>query len=298
VNYIRYIVLIFGGILIYRLLTTPSWQDGISDVAASVVKPALVPLVELINKPAFVYSISFLIVLAAFAICLVYWQRVLHGQVRRLKELRSAFDELPIPDRWNPELCASAMQRAGEALRRADLFLSGWAMFQRQREREGTIPAAPFVYFAASDPSVDEDQSGGFMQSMPSYFISVGLIFTFIGLVVALYFAGRGFRSGNLEEARASIVELFNASSFKFLTSVAALFSSLVVSVVYRFSKSLLRQETENTITRVERFIGPWRELEHAQEARPVRDVAERLEVLISRIDALSSHLTGFLDRL
>lgn len=297
-NYIRYIILIFGGILAYRALTTDSWQEAISEVTAGVVKPALVPLVELINKPAFVYLISFLIVLAACAVCFAYWQRVVRGRIRRLKELRSAFDEFPAPDKWNVDLCASAMQRVGQALRQADLFISAWAMFQRQRNQEGTIPAAPFNYFVASDPSVDEGNSGGFMQSMPSYFVSVGLIFTFIGLVVALYFAGRGFRSGNLEEARSSIVALFNASSFKFLTSVAALFSSLVISIVFRFSASLLRQETEKTVTRIEDFIGLWRELERAQKAQPIRDVAERLDLLISRIDTLCSHLTGCLNRL
>lgn len=298
-NYVRALLVIFGGILVYRLFTTESWQDAVSEAAIAFVKPALVPIVELINKPAFVYTISFFIVLAAVAVCIAYWQRVVHRQVRRLKDLRAAFDELPIPDRWDPELYAKSMHRAGDALREADLFLSAWAMFQSQRQRDGIIPAAPFNHFAASDPSVDEERSGGLMQSLPGYFISVGLIFTFIGLVVALYFAGRGFRSGNLEEARASILQLFNASSFKFLTSVAALFSSLLVSVVFRYSKSMLRYETERTVARIERFVGPWRELEPAVGARPgFSDLAGRLDRLIKGIDTLSSNLARLLERI
>jgi hypothetical protein len=296
-NVTPFLLLVFGGIFAYRLFGADSGQS--SEILITFLKPVLVPLVELISKPAFVYNISFLIVVAALAVCAAYWHRVVHRQVRRLTELRSAIDELPVPMRWDPELCASVMHRAGDALRKADLFLSAWAMFQSQRQREGIIPAAPFGYFAASDPSIDEDKSGGFMQSMPSYFISVGLIFTFIGLVVALYFAGRGFRSGNIEEARASILQLFNASSFKFLTSVAALFSSLLISVVFRYSKSRLRDEIERTITRIEAFIGPWRELEPTLATRPTSsDLAHRIDVLISSIDALSANLAGFLDRI
>ena len=168
-----------------------------------------------------------------------------------------------------------------------------------QRQRDGVIPAAPFNYFAASDPSIDEDRSGGFMQSLPSYFVSVGLIFTFVGLVVALYFAGRGFRSGNIEEARNAILQLFNASSFKFLTSVAALFSSLLISVVFRYSKSLLRRETETTVTRIERFIGPWRELEPALASRRGSgDLPDALGILVNKMDVLSSRVAALLERI
>jgi hypothetical protein len=298
-NYVRIIVAVFSGILIYRLATTESWQEGLSDAAIGLLKPVLVPLVELINKPFFVYATSVLIVLSAIIACLIYWKRVVRPRARRFRDLRGAIDGLPIPDSWDSELCSSAMHRAGDALRQAGLFLSAWAIFQSQRQRDGMIPAAPFSYFAASDPSIEEDKSGGFMQSLPGYFISVGLIFTFIGLVVALYFAGRGFRSGNLEEARTSILQLFNASSFKFLTSVAALFSSLLISVIFRYSASLLRHETETTVTRIERFIGPWRELEPVRASQPgFGDLAHGLAMLMAKMDALSTRLAAFVDRI
>jgi hypothetical protein len=290
---------VFAAILIYRLFTTESWQDALGDAAAGLLKPALAPLVELINKPVFVYTISVLITLGAIAICLAYWQRVVRPQVRRFRDVRAEIADLPIPRTWDPELCSSAMRRAGDVLRRADLLLSAWAMFQSQRQRDGVIPAAPFNYFAASDPSLDEDRSGGFMQSLPSYFVSAGLIFTFVGLVVALYFAGRGFRSGNIEEARTSILQLFNASSFKFLTSVAALFSSLLISVAFRYSKSVLRRETETTVTRIERFIGPWRELEPAlASARGSGDLPDALGILVNKMDVLSSRVAALLERI
>lgn len=74
-----------------------------------------------------------------------------------------------------------------------------------------------------------------FYQALPNYFVGVGLLFTFFGLVAALYFASDGIKEGaELSAMQESLRKLLHAATFKFLTSIAGLFSSICLSVQYR----------------------------------------------------------------
>jgi hypothetical protein len=151
------------------------------------------------------------------------------------------------------------------------------------------MPAAPFIHFVASQP--EDRRRGGFMQSLPGYFTSIGLIFTFMGLVVALYFAAKGFRSGNIDEARAAIIALLNAASFKFLTSVAALLGALVISLFLRFNLAGLARRSHDLAEHIEAFLTLWREHTAAGGARAAASeevLPARLELLIDRIERLT----------
>ena len=276
----------------YLLYTSSAWQDRIGEAATELLRPAIVPLVNLINAPAFVYIVSFLILLAAVVVCGAYWRRVVRPRVARLRALRSIVYGLPVPG--GQERAPEAFRQLGEALRARELFAAPWAAFQIQMSRGGTIPQTPFAYFAASDPTAEQSERRGLMQAMPGYFTSVGLIFTFVGLVVALYFAARGFRSGNIEEARASILQLLNAASFKFLTSVAALVGAFLVSLVSRFSLSTMRREADETIAYIESYISLWRAAQGAEPGdmrHPFADVVEKLDRLIAGIETLALRL-------
>jgi len=138
------------------------------------------------------------------------------------------------------------------------------------------------------------------MQALPGYFTWLGLILTFIGLVVALYFAARGFRSGDIAEARTSILQLLNASSFKFLTSVAALSGALLVSIAYRFCLSQLRSESERTVAYIEAYVSLWRDL--MRPKHPATDslttVVDRLDLLIASVNSLTVQMQKVADRL
>ena len=137
------------------------------------------------------------------------------------------------------------------------------------------------------------------MQVLPGYFTWLGLILTFIGLVVALYFAARGFRSGDIAEARTSILQLLNASSFKFLTSVAALSGALLVSIAYRFCLSQLRSESERTVAYIEAYVSLWRDL--MRPKHPATDslttVVDRLDLLIASVNSLTVQMQKVADR-
>jgi hypothetical protein len=264
------------------------------------VKPVLVPLVELINHPAFVYTLSVVILIAGLVACATYWLRAVRPRLAQLAAVRRGIGELPAPGprdtqaRW-----LEAMHGLGALLRAHGTFISAWADFQTRAGRSGGIPDAPFHHFVASEPQPARER-GGLMQSLPGYFTSLGLIFTFVGLVVALYFAAKGFRSGDIENAKASIIQLLNAASFKFLTSVAALISALIVSLVLRFGLSTIARATRETTDRIEGFLSAWREQIGTgvpSEGAATAQLLLRVEGLIDSVQALTHALDGLTQR-
>lgn len=84
------------------------------------------------------------------------------------------------------------------------------------------------------------------ISSLPGYFVGLGLIFTFLGLVAALYFCSQGMKTGNYEDARSSMMHLLYAASFKFTTSIAGVSSSLAISVLYKSLLHALHLRIEN----------------------------------------------------
>ena len=68
-----------------------------------------------------------------------------------------------------------------------------------------------------------------FFQAVPNWFVGVGLILTFLGLVAALNFAMGGVTSEDMNKARESMGALLGAATFKFLTSIAGIFSSIAI---------------------------------------------------------------------
>jgi hypothetical protein len=70
-----------------------------------------------------------------------------------------------------------------------------------------------------------------FFAATHGYFIGIGLLLTFIGLVAALKFAAAGVASPDIAVAKQALNSLLSAASFKFMTSIAGLGCSLVLSV-------------------------------------------------------------------
>jgi len=69
-----------------------------------------------------------------------------------------------------------------------------------------------------------------FYQAFPNKLVGIGLLFTFIGLVAALYFASKGVSSKDIEVAQKALSQLLDAATFKFSTSIAGLLGSLLFS--------------------------------------------------------------------
>ncbi len=69
-----------------------------------------------------------------------------------------------------------------------------------------------------------------FYHAVPNLLVGAGLLFTFVGLVAALYFASAGVAADDVGKAQSALRELLAAATFKFVTSIAGLGSSLVFS--------------------------------------------------------------------
>jgi hypothetical protein len=69
---------------------------------------------------------------------------------------------------------------------------------------------------------------------IPGYFVGLGLLLTFIGLIAALGVAAPSVKAGNAEQAKDALNQLLDAATFKFATSIAGLGASLFLSVWFR----------------------------------------------------------------
>jgi len=290
---IYWFIALVAGALGYKIWTSPEWQVAIESTALEIARPVAIPLIHLINAPAFIYVLSILLLVAGVVACVAYWMRIVRPRLRALENLRNAIRALPLPNKKEPQPAETGLRGLGAALTESGMFLTAWAALQTQVRREEAVPHTPFSAFARSDATVSEGEVRGLMASLPSYFTSVGLIFTFIGLVAALYFAARGFRSGDVEEARSSIMQLLNASSFKFLTSVAALASALLVSIVFRYAQSRLRHSVGETIQLIESYLAPWREA-----SGPIATGRDSLDRKLDQLTVAIGALTDRVDQL
>lgn len=76
--------------------------------------------------------------------------------------------------------------------------------------------------------------------AMPGYLISLGLFFTFIGLVAAIAIAAQGLGKGaDVTQTQQALVQLLDVASLKFISSVTGIALSIVLSFV---QKSWLNQ--------------------------------------------------------
>jgi len=66
--------------------------------------------------------------------------------------------------------------------------------------------------------------------AVPNFLVGSGLLFSFIGLVSALYIARDGVLGGTVLETQTALGELLGAATFKFATSIAGLFASILFS--------------------------------------------------------------------
>ena len=75
-------------------------------------------------------------------------------------------------------------------------------------------------------------------RAMANYFVGVGLLLTFFGLAAALFFASESITAGGGDVAKTqeALQKLLNAATLKFMTSIAGLLSSIVLSVFVLFA--------------------------------------------------------------
>lgn len=266
--------------VIYRAgntgLDTPSTgESALWDVLHTLIAPLARVYLSMFNSPATAILLSGGLVLAG--ILLVLWFVFL--------KVRPA---LSLLDRLTSE-CARAPVQIGreDGLDRV-LGPSFLGPDWRAWRAAGGRPSA----YITLDSLERAGLRLGLIQALPNYFVGLGLVMTFLGLIAGLWFASQGMRTADMIEARAALVHLLNSATFKFLTSVAGIAMSLVVSLAFRIAVQSLRHRLDLLCDRIEEATA--RVARPADAASPAGAdggavLAERITQLVQSIDRLEA---------
>jgi hypothetical protein len=300
VTAVSLILLLLVAIVVIRVLQDQSLQDWLGDQTTALVKPAINQVLVLVNAPPFTYIMASVIFLSAVGLCVLYWRRRVVPQRRVLKEVSEKLQELRISGKAGARTWSDLSTQLGVAMAASPALLSAWNLHVSALTTGAGRTNGSFSDAAENELSRRDRNEAGLMSALPGYYTTIGLILTFVGLVVALYFAARGFRSGNIDEARAAIIQLLNASAFKFLTSVSALAGALLISLSTRAMTSSLRLLAATTATQVDDLLAQWQLMQGAVVV-PADGMDVTQASLLAAIQMLSqdvSRLASAVDRI
>ncbi|MFC0242626.1 anti-phage ZorAB system protein ZorA [Rhodopseudomonas telluris] len=126
-----------------------------------------------------------------------------------------------------------------QRLSRHPLLGGAWRVFDQTMVR---IPEAKVIHATVRPGSLlnfgaARERLAGLkmMGSIPGYFVGVGLLLTFIGLVLALQQASAAVSSSDANGMQTATRQLLQVATFKFMTSIAGLGSSIALSILFRF---------------------------------------------------------------
>ncbi len=220
--------------------------SGAGDAGAGL-KQWLIPVATLyldtFNNPTTALVLSFAMAAAGLAIIVFFW-------VKRFQpvnsELRWVLRKLKIAK--GEAGSQQAFDAADEIFATSDLLARHWRSFRTQiaRSADGTHMrfAEPSERFSLSNIRL-AGRSASAMRAFSGDFVGIGLVFTFLGLVAGLYFAGRSMLSADLGAAREALIQLLHASTFKFLTSIMGIGMSLVLTWANRIFVSSTEEELD-----------------------------------------------------
>ncbi|HUZ73033.1 MAG TPA: hypothetical protein VMU87_08600 [Stellaceae bacterium] len=197
-------------------------------------------------------QLSLVIVAAAAALLgvLAVWSAIAWARIHRLRRLVRS--------------CSTAAEFRGNFARidrrlSASLFAGAWTEYREcLKQSEGGIlylrrPDEYLGFHAIASRSFP----ARFFAAAHGYFIGIGLLFTFIGLVAALKFAAAGVASPDLAVAKGALNALLAAASFKFMTSIAGLGGSLMLSVASRSASYVVEMAAHGLARDLERAMAP-----------------------------------------
>jgi hypothetical protein len=200
------------------------------------LKPILIPVADfylgVFSHPQTGIVLSAMMVLTGAAVAAWYWFARLRPGWRMLRRVRDDVRAISAMPPGSGSLGAAAI---------LDEVLTHTALSADWRHYKSTILVSdhPERLWATYRPSAyfnleTLDRRGlglVLLRSIPGYFVGVGLLFTFMGLVAGLYFASRGLMATDLPTARLALVQLLRTSTVKFSTSVAGLGISIAIAI-------------------------------------------------------------------
>lgn len=209
----------------------------------AAMKPALIPFVQLyldvFNSPATAILLCVIMVAAAVGLYVYYWSTRVRPVIHDLEVLATQL--AATEPRQADDALLAQLDRTMERYPRFSRFWRSYRATLSRDERGRWTSQAP----VSGHFDMRMLEAGGmrlrFFYGLPNDFVGLGLVFTFLGLVAGLYFASRSMMSSDLAEARNALVQLLHAATFKFLTSIAGITISIVMSAAQRLMAERLQ---------------------------------------------------------
>lgn len=259
-------------------LVFSSVGNGISLLGANADGDAARSALAALSQMDFIFSLASLILAVAFALMTAFG--VLHvvaiiGSLYRLRRIVTRQNN-------RTDFALEYDQTIYHRLEGSKLLGHAWHEFDETLIKpsagepsliKNTVRPQTFIHYG----TIREQFFGlKMMASIPGYFVAIGLLLTFAGIVLALYKAGSASSAGNVEDMQVAMIELLQIASFKFATSIAGLGSSLVLSIVFKVYTILLEANVHNFCEVVEarlRYVPPQAvAIEMADAAKEQRD--------------------------
>ncbi|WP_062154800.1 anti-phage ZorAB system protein ZorA [Beggiatoa leptomitoformis] len=183
---------------------------------------------SLINNPMIPWGLALSILLLALSIWGLF-RLTLARFERQLFQAQQAIDKIP------PSEFINHYEILNEQLQKNPLLAQQWEAFRKTLILPKK-PREPIFYTHRPDLYFNETTliaprlNLRLYQSAPNIFVGIGLFFTFIGLVAALWFASQGVAAPDIEKAQQALRDLLHAATFKFITSISGLIASIVFS--------------------------------------------------------------------
>jgi Mg2+ and Co2+ transporter CorA len=184
-----------------------------------------------LSEQLFAYALACSIVSIAFG-CIVAFGLV--QTMLTVLAVRQA--RLQFSGSSSPAAFAANFESVSQSIGENPIVGHSWNEFVETGERQerivrNTVRPQAFINMNA----VREGSIGlKIMGTVPGYFMGLGLLLTFIGLVIALSKAAAGASGGDAATMTQSLRELLNAATFKFSTSIAGLFASILLSFIFK----------------------------------------------------------------
>lgn len=215
--------------------------------------------------------------------------RPLHQQ---LVEMRRQLEETPD----DPIAFSGRYPDVGESLARLNLVAPAWLAFSK------TLTLSPVrgvplhgsrepSHFFNADALMGREAAHYYYRTIPNVLLSIGILVTLIGLVVAIHFAIQGMDSGDLYATQSALMGLLNAASVKFLASIMGLLIALLFSWEERRHKHHLERDAEQICQLLQERMA-WttddqvgRDQLHATQAqsRHLQEISDRLQQVIAQ---------------
>lgn len=228
-------------------------------------------LFQLFEDDAFPLFLAAVILVVALAMWLGYLLFIIFPKTSSLHRLRKAVLEYPDEKAFTGDI-----NNISQRLSDSSLIGHAWREFRETLVEpkgetgvvQNTTRPHVFINFSCAQ---EKSLALRMMPHIPNYFVGIGLLLTFVGLVAALFFANNSI-GGDASEAVEGLRDLLAAATFKFWTSIAGLLSSIVLSFFFRLYALWLEDEFGKLCTALER------RMEFATPQRIFVDVRDTIE--------------------